>query len=110
MVTRIRVAREALGLMGARLEKLPPKAVAVLAGDPNLTIQQADPAVQHGEGTPDIFSHWHIETSNAGFGGDILFVKGTTSTPFDVSIGKSYEDRGIRKDDQTNRCDPAHDA
>ena len=87
--TRIRVARGTLGLMGKRLEQLPRNAVAVLAGDPNLTIAQADPAVQHAEGEPDIYWHWHIESSNAGEGGDILFVKGTTSKSFDVSIGKS---------------------
>ena len=97
MVTRIRIAREALGLMDARLAMLP-HAVGVLAGDPTLTIIQAAPVVQPEDGDPDILRHWQIQTSNAGLAGDILFVKGTTSTTFDVSIGKSYADRGIRKD------------
>ena len=39
-----------------------------------------------------------VLTSNAALSGDVLFIKGAFGESFDVSVGASYADRGIRKD------------
>ena len=39
-----------------------------------------------------------VLTSNAARSGDVLFIKGAFGESFDVSVGASYADRGIRKD------------
>ena len=72
--------------------------VCVLTGDVNLTEELTTDVVQPDVGEPDLVNHWHTETSNERKSGDVAFVKGTSSKPFDVSIGVSYRDRGMRHD------------
>ena len=72
--------------------------VCVLTGDVNLSKNVATALVQPDVGEPDLLKHWHTEASNAAKSGDVAFVKGTASKAWDVSIGASYEDRGMRKD------------
>ena len=70
----------------------------ILTGDVNLRKDVATALVQPEEGEPDLLEHWHIESSNAAKSGDVAFVKGTASKPFDITIGASYSDRGMRHD------------
>ena len=43
-------------------------------------------------------TQWQVKTSNAALSGDVLFIKGAVGDAIDVSVGASYKDRGIRKD------------
>ena len=45
-----------------------------------------------------MLKHWHVQSSNAALSGDVAFVKGTPSKAWDVTIGASYTDFGMRKD------------
>ena len=72
--------------------------VCVLTGDVNLRKDVATALVQPDVGEPDLLNHWHTEASNAARNGDVAFVKGTASKAWDVSIGASYRDRGMRHD------------
>ena len=73
-------------------------AVAVLCGDVNLSLDHADACCQPQSGNPDVRTCWHTETSLECRPGDVLFVRGCHSEAFDIAIGASYEDRGIRND------------
>ena len=72
--------------------------VAILCGDVNLEQDSADACCQLREGHPDQLSQWHTQTSTAGLSGDVAFVRGCESQAFDVTIGQSYEDYGMRQD------------
>ena len=41
---------------------------------------------------------WQVHDSEQGLSGDILFVKGANTTSFDIPIGASYTDKGMRND------------
>ena len=43
-------------------------------------------------------TQWHIHAATGGLNGDVAFVRGCDSEAFDVTIGASYKDRGIRND------------
>ena len=58
----------------------------------------SDTIVQKEAGDPSVETQWQVMTSNAALFGDVLFFKGAFGDAFDVSVGASYEDRGIRKD------------
>jgi hypothetical protein len=45
-----------------------------------------------------VLQTWRIQSSNNELGGDVLFCKGGALTLFDVPIGSSYQDRGMRND------------
>ena len=72
--------------------------VCVLTGDVNLSKNVATALVQPDAGEPDLLKHWHTEASNAAKSGDVAFVKGTPSKAWDIPIGASWEDRGMRND------------
>ena len=65
----------------------------------NLSKDTATALVQPDVGQPDLLNHWHTQASNAAKSGDVAFLKGTPSKAWDITIGKSWEDRGMRKDD-----------
>ena len=74
-------------------------AALVLVGDPNLAGDNAQQCTQAAHDTENpVLQMWHIQSSNNELGGDVLFCKGGASTPFDVPIGASYQDRGMRND------------
>ena len=72
--------------------------VCVLTGDVNLSKDSATSIAQPEFGEPDLVNHWHTEASNAAKSGDVAFVRGAASKAWDVTIGFSYEDRGMRND------------
>ena len=47
---------------------------------------------------PNVLTQWHTQTSGATLSGDVAFVRGCESQAFDVTIGRSYKDRGMRID------------
>ena len=71
--------------------------VCVLTGDVNLSRDAANAAAQPDVGEPDLLNHWHTEASNAAKSGDVVFVKGAASKSWDVSIGSSYNGRGMSR-------------
>ena len=73
-------------------------AVSVLCGDVNLDRDNADACCQADHGDPDVSTHWYTQTSSAARSGDVAFVRGCPSEAFDISVGASYSDRGMRKD------------
>ena len=73
-------------------------AVCILTGDVNLEKDSANALVQPEFGEPNLQEHWHTETSNVALSGDVAFVKGAASKAWDVTIGASYLDRGMGKD------------
>ncbi len=72
--------------------------VCVLTGGVNLSKDVATALVQPDVGEPDLLNHSHTEAANAAKSGDVAFVKGTASKAWDVIIGASYKDRGMRRD------------
>ena len=96
---KLPATREALTVLErkANLGVVQPVA-CVLAGNVNLSKQIAALLVQPASGEPDLITRWHIETSNAALFGDVAFIRGTAPKAFDVSIGRSYKDRGVRHD------------
>ena len=50
-------------------------------------------------GHSKVNTQWQVITSNAARSGDLLFLKGAFGHGLDVSVGASYADRGIRRDD-----------
>ena len=64
----------------------------------NLSKDVATALLQPDEGEPDVVKHWHTETSVGAKSGDFAFVKGTPSWAWDISIGASYDERGMRND------------
>ena len=74
--------------------------VAILCGDVSLEQDNADACCQlrKGGAMPDVFTQWHTQTSGAALSGDVAFDRGCESIHFDVAIGRSYENRGIRND------------
>ena len=69
-----------------------------LTGDTNLSSTLADTVVQPEHGEPDVLKDWHTETSTAALSGDVAFIKGAPSEAFEIGIGRSYPNRGIRQD------------
>ena len=76
----------------------PTAPVIVLTGDVNLDKSASDTIVQNEAGEPSVETQWQVLTSNAALSGDVLFIKGAFGEALDVSVGASYDDRGIRKD------------
>ena len=76
----------------------PTAPVIVLTGDVSLDKPASDTIVQKEAGEPSVETQWQVKTSDAGKSGDVLFIKGAFGEAFDVSVGASYADRGIRKD------------
>ena len=72
--------------------------MCVLTGGVSFSNDVANARVQPDVGELDLLNHWHTEASNAVLSGDVAFVKGTASKAWDVSIGASYKDRGMRRD------------
>ena len=105
MSTRKRIAKEALQRLEQRAAiasngaSQPIAPVLVLTGDVNMDKSASDSIVQKETGVPSVDTQWQVLTSNAALSGDVLFIKGAHGQPFDVSVGHSYADRGIRKDD-----------
>ena len=97
IATRQRITKQALQALESRAARHP-RTIAVLTGDVNMDNNQADAIVQPDVGEPDILRHWHVQTSNAALSGDVAFIRGTSSEAFDISIGASYTDRGMRPD------------
>ena len=64
----------------------------------NLSKDVATALIQPERGEPDLIKHLHTESSNSALSGDVAFVKGTASKAWDVSIGASYTDIGMRRD------------
>jgi len=97
--TKKRVVQEALNIMTnvANICVFQP-VVAVLCGDANLNQDNADACCQVEDGVPDARTHWHTQTSSEALSGDVAFVRGSGSEAFDVTIGASYKDRGVRND------------
>ena len=72
--------------------------VCVLTGDMNLDRYHADTVVQPDCGELDVLNRWHTQTSAAALPGDVAFIRGTPSEAFEIEIGRSYPNRGIRHD------------
>ena len=76
----------------------PTAPVMVLTGDVNLERHTCDTLVHNEFGTLSVQTQWQVLTSNAALSGDVLFIKGARGRALDVTVGKSYIDRGIRND------------
>ena len=97
--TKKRIVKEALEIMDTASNScVVQPTVAILCGDVNLMQDDADACCQLRSGGPDLLTQWHTQTSSAGLSGDVAFVRGCDSQAFDVTIGQSYPDRGMRKD------------
>ncbi len=72
--------------------------VRILTGDVNLKKEVAMSICQHDAGEPDVDRHWHVESSSFALPGDVAFIKGAQSMPFDIAIGYNYIDRGVSHD------------
>ena len=107
LATRKRITNEALEALEAtsRRQKAasssasqPTEPVIVLTGDVNLDKNICDSIVQKEAGELSVHTQWQVMTSNAELSGDVLFIKGACGETFDVTVGKSYDDRGMRND------------
>ena len=101
ITTKKRIVHEALGILEkASNSRVLQPTVAILCGDVNLNQDNADACCQprKGDAMPDVLTQWHTQTSTPALSGDVAFVRGCTSRAFDVTIGSSYKDRGIRND------------
>ena len=49
-------------------------------------------------GVPSFETDWHTRAAAVGPSGDVMLIHGSDSRVFDIDIGKSYEDRGMRHD------------
>ena len=70
----------------------------ILLGDFNLKAEQTDQICQGVAGVPGYDTQWHPQAAKAGRGGDVMLISGSDSTVFDIAIGRSYDDRGMRND------------
>jgi hypothetical protein len=72
-------------------------AVLVLVGDPNLTKQEVEEAIQMFQTNDgaDWQNVWHVHTTSAQLSGDIVLVKGAYAKSFDLPFGRSHRDRGL---------------
>ena len=96
---RASTASRALKTWGASSGAAQPAApVIVLTGDVNLVKSACDGIVQPEKGELPVETQWQVMTSTAERSGDVLFVKGALGEAFDVSVGVSYDDRGMRND------------
>ena len=99
MATKKRTTTEALKYLQDKANSgVVQPAVCILTGDVNLEKDSANALVQHEFGEPHLQEHWHTEISNAALLGDVAFVTGAASKAWDVTIGASYLDRGMGKD------------
>ena len=102
LAMRVRLVQEALNVLKdyskTALQSSPaterPEVVLLLVGNCNLTPQMARLTVANLQPT-DV---WQVKTTRAGLGGDVCFVKGCVATTFEVAVGRSYHDRGMRND------------
>ena len=76
----------------------PTAPVLVLTGDVNMDKSACESLVQKQAGEPAVETQWQVLTSNAAKSGDVLFIKGAFGKAFDVTVGISYPDRGVRND------------
>ena len=104
VTTKMRMTKMALQILEQKADFLkcgasqPTEPVIVLTGDVNLDKNICDSIVQKDAGELSVHTQWQVMTSNAELSGDVLFVKGACGETFDVTVGKSYDDRGMRND------------
>lgn len=75
--------------------------VLLLVGDSNLDGELARQGVAQLQPTDPARNPnavWQVKTTCFGLGGDVCFVKGCIADVFDVEVGKSYPEKGMRKD------------
>ena len=108
--TRKRLVTEALEILQRKAETENQRAngddsqpvVCVLVGDTNLRKADGEEAVQSLQ-PPDKHAEydnvWHVHSTIAKLGGDILYVKGGHAALFELPVGASHLDRGVRNDD-----------
>ena len=74
--------------------------VMLLVGDCNLTPEYARNAVSasNSPAPQTLSSIWMVAATAKGLGGDLCFVKGCNISVFEVSVGHSYHERGMRND------------
>ena len=100
-MVRKRMVREALQklMANAPSDSAAQPVVYVLVGDCNLSRELAEEATQALQPEPaDWKSVWHVHATTAALGGDLIFVKGANAHSFDLPVGYSHRDRGIRHD------------
>ena len=100
MPTKQRIAKCALETLEhyAAGDTVSGPVVCILCGDPNLNEKEADVICQRNSGPVTVDTCWHTEAGCHGRVGDVLWVKGAETVRFDITIGYSYEDRGMRND------------
>ena len=110
IATRQRLVREALTKLvqyAAGVEETVPAserpgAVILLVGDCNLNEDKARQAVatlQPESVTAENASAiWQVKPTRNGLSGDLCFVRGCVASIFDVDVGASYIERGMRND------------
>jgi hypothetical protein len=74
------------------------QSVQILLGDFNLTAEQTRVICQGVKDVSGYDTDWHPQAATAGLGGDVMLISGSDSTVFDIPIGRSYDDRGMRHD------------
>jgi hypothetical protein len=74
------------------------QSVKILLGDFNLTAEQTLQICQGVSGVPRYDTQWHSQAAKAGLGRDVMLICGSDSKVFDIAIGRSYDDRGMRND------------
>jgi hypothetical protein len=75
--------------------------VCILVGDTNLLTTDGEAAVQSLQPPvkqATLNNVWQVHGTNAQLGGDILFVKGANAALFELPVGASHRDRGVRND------------
>ena len=99
-MSKKRVLQEAMWQLERRAElkgsSASQPAVLVLVGNPNLTKQEAEEAIQMFQTNDgaDWQNVWHVHTTSAQLSGDIVLVKGAYAKSFDLPFGPSHHDRG----------------
>ena len=96
--TRERITREALCCLEEKADSgVFHPTVCILTGNVNLIEDVASSLTQRERGEPYLIKQWHTQSSAAGLTVDVAFVKGTSSVAFEIGIGASYSDCGMRK-------------
>jgi hypothetical protein len=103
--TRKSLVHQALQKLDAARDSVGTSIPAILLGDCNLNHQEGLEAVQTIQtdtleltlGLDADWEHlWHVHGASGGRRGDIAFVKGANAQTFDLPVGMSFADKGVR--------------
>ncbi len=94
--TKMKITRAALAELERKADDgaIPP--VVVLTGDIKLHKSQASSVIESDDSECGLHGHWSVVSSSTAYPGDVAFVHGSRVFVFDVPVGASYSDKGLR--------------